>query len=332
MKPFLLSVILFFCLPPTHAQTTLDDYRRDVIEYSRRLKVAAAGSDAAAETVGQARTGYLPRLSLDGNFTATVHHYDGVERWNFSVLPQLVQVVYGGGAVRAAYRQAELGYDIALCDEEFTRLDVRYTAEYTYWNLSAMALYAASMRQYVSIIRSLKEVVDRRFGADHRAFVRYRGDHAEHAHDAAVFFVRQRRRPAHLGLIVLGVAFDVVDDVERLEYAFGPDLFGRKFARYAYLEALGTQALLLHNHQGRHSRTFGCGIEQQGLGIHLPAVGTVFGHEFRIPGQLQRYFFNHMAEFLLNNALRARIVPYCRIPAVSAGSRRGAASGLLSGC
>ena len=163
MKPFLLSVILFFCLPPTHAQTTLDDYRRDVTEYSRRLKVAVAGSDAAAETVGQARTGYLPRLSLDGNFTATVHHYDGVERWNFSVLPQLVQVVYGGGAVRAAYRQAELGYDIALCDEEFTRLDVRYTAEYTYWNLSAMALYAASMRQYVSIIRSLKEVVDRRF-------------------------------------------------------------------------------------------------------------------------------------------------------------------------
>ena len=162
MKPFLLSVILLFCLP-SHAQTTLDDYRRDVTEYSRRLKVAAAGSDAAAEAVGQARTGYLPRLSLDGNFTATVHHYDGVERWNFSVLPQLVQVVYGGGAVRAAYRQAELGYDIALCDEEFTRLDVRYTAEYTYWNLSAMALYAASMRQYVGIIRSLKEIVDRRF-------------------------------------------------------------------------------------------------------------------------------------------------------------------------
>lgn len=113
--------------------------------------------------MGQARTGYLPRLSLDGSFTATVHHYDGLERWNFSVLPQLVQTVYGGGAVRAAYKQAELGYDIALCDEEFTQLDVRYAAEYTYWNLSAMELYAASMRQYVNIIRSLKEVVDRRF-------------------------------------------------------------------------------------------------------------------------------------------------------------------------
>ena len=119
MKPFLLSVILFFCLPPTHAQTTLDDYRRDVIEYSRRLKVAAAGSDAAAETVGQARTGYLPRLSLDGSFTATVHHYDGVERWNFSVLPQLVQTVYGGGAegVRAYVDKlrAELTDTMAMC-------------------------------------------------------------------------------------------------------------------------------------------------------------------------------------------------------------------------
>ena len=36
MKPFLLSVILLFGLP-SHAQTTLDDYRRDVTEYSLSL-------------------------------------------------------------------------------------------------------------------------------------------------------------------------------------------------------------------------------------------------------------------------------------------------------
>ena len=162
MKNYLiLSALLAFV--PVAAQTSLGDYRQAVTEYSWELKVAASKSDAASETMGQARTGYLPRLSLDGSFTATVHHYDGLERWNFSVLPQLVQTVYGGGAVRAAYKQAELGYDIALCDEEFTQLDVPYAAEYTYWNLSAMELYAASMRQYVNIIRSLKEVVDRRF-------------------------------------------------------------------------------------------------------------------------------------------------------------------------
>lgn len=162
MRRFLLiPALLFFA--SAAAQTTLDDYRRAVTDYSWQLKAAAARSDAAAEMMGQAYTGYLPRLSLDGSFTATVHRYDGVERWTFNVLPQLVQTVYGGGAVRAAYEQAELGYGIALCEEEFTQLDVRYTADHTYWNLSAMRLHAASMREYVHIIRSLKEVVDHRF-------------------------------------------------------------------------------------------------------------------------------------------------------------------------
>lgn len=117
MKNYLILSALLAFVPAT-AQTSLGDYRQAVTEYSWELKVAASKSDAASQTMGQARTGYLPRLSLDGSFTATVHHYDGVERWNFSVLPQLVQTVYGGGAVRAAYKQAELGYDIALCDED----------------------------------------------------------------------------------------------------------------------------------------------------------------------------------------------------------------------
>lgn len=187
MKNYLTLSLLAFCFPAV-AQTSLDDYRQAVAEYSWELKVAASRSDAAAETMGQARTGYLPRLSLDGSFTATVHHYDGIERWNFSVLPQLVQTVYGGGAVRAAYKQAELGYDISLCDREFTLLDVRYTAEYTYWNLSAMELYAASMRRYVSIIRSLKEVVDRRFAEGYIA----KGD---------VLMIEARLSEAQYGLV-----------------------------------------------------------------------------------------------------------------------------------
>lgn len=150
-------------IPSVTAQITLDDYRADVASYSRQLKIAASGSEEAFEALGQARTGYLPRLSLDGSFTKTFHRYEGIEPWTFSVLPQLVQTLYGGGSVRAGVRQAELGYDIALCEEAFTRLDVRYAADYAYWNLSAVDLYAASMREYVSIIRSLKQIVDRRF-------------------------------------------------------------------------------------------------------------------------------------------------------------------------
>lgn len=159
----LFSILVLSGSLPVWAQTSLLDYRSSVAEYSWQLKIAASKSDEAAERMGQARTGYLPRLAMDGSFTKTFHRYEGVETWTFGVLPQVVQTLYGGGAVRAAAEQAELGYGIALCDEEFSRLDVRYAADYAYWNLSAAEIYAASMRQYVAIIRSLKEVVDRRF-------------------------------------------------------------------------------------------------------------------------------------------------------------------------
>lgn len=148
---------------PLAAQTPLDDYRQTVVDYSWQLKAAAARSEAAVQTLGQARTGYLPRLAMEGSFSANVHHYDGVEHWTFSLLPQLVQTVYGGGSVRAGVDYAAAGYDAALCDEEFSRLQVLYAADYAYWNLSALNLYAAAMRQYVALIVSLKEVVDWRF-------------------------------------------------------------------------------------------------------------------------------------------------------------------------
>lgn len=162
MKRFFFLLFASFSLPLA-AQTPLEEYRQAVIGYSLQLKAAAARSQAAGQTLGQARTGFLPRLAMEGSFTATVHHYDGIKQWTFGVLPQLVQVVYGGGSVRAGVDHAEAGYGIALCEEEFSRLEVRYAADYAYWNLSALDLYTAAMRQYVALILSLKEVVDRRF-------------------------------------------------------------------------------------------------------------------------------------------------------------------------
>ncbi len=153
-------------LEPHYSDTlriSVAEYREAVLTYSRRLKSAAAQSREAVEHMRRARTGFLPRLSAAGSFAVAARRFDGAERWTFGVEPQLVQTIYGGGAARAAYRQAELGYGIALCDEEFTRSEVRYAAEYAYWNLSAMNLFAEAVRRYVAIIRSLKEVVDRRF-------------------------------------------------------------------------------------------------------------------------------------------------------------------------
>ncbi|WP_299219611.1 TolC family protein [uncultured Alistipes sp.] len=158
-----LALLLVALRASGQAPVALDDYCAAVDAYSRQLKIAAARSDEASEELGRARTGRLPRLTLDGNFTAVTRNAAGGKLWTFDLGPQVVQTLYGGGGVGAAIDGAELGYDAARSDEEFTRSEVRYAAEYAYWNLSAMRLYVASMREYVGVIRSLKRVVDRRF-------------------------------------------------------------------------------------------------------------------------------------------------------------------------
>lgn len=162
MKRIFPFFLLCLSALPAAAQIALDDYRRDVEEYSRLLRMAAARTEAAVQTAERARTDFLPRLSLDGSFAVAARRTDGVERWTFGVLPQIVQTLYGGG-VRAEYRRARLGTDAARSDEAFTRLDVRYAADYAYWNLSSLEAFAAARREYVEIIRSLKRIIDRRF-------------------------------------------------------------------------------------------------------------------------------------------------------------------------
>ena len=164
MKSLLsILILLLGAVAPLFGQTTLEEYRTDVAAYSRTLKMASAASRAAAGEAAAARTGLLPQLSLAGNFSWAFRCREDAEQWTFGVLPQLVQTLYGGGGVRAAARQAAIGRDIALCEEEFSRLEVRYAAEYAYWSLSAVELYAEAMREYVALIRSLREVVNRRF-------------------------------------------------------------------------------------------------------------------------------------------------------------------------
>ncbi len=163
LLPLLLLVLLLAARIPLRGQTLLDDYRRDVLRYSRALKMAASASRAAGERLAVARTGYLPRLSLDGSFSVAMRRSEGAKPWSFGVRPSWCRrsTVAGRSARRSTRRRS--GDDIALCDEEFTRFEVCYSAEYTYWNLSAMEEFAASMRSYVGLIRSLKEVVDYRF-------------------------------------------------------------------------------------------------------------------------------------------------------------------------
>jgi outer membrane protein TolC len=163
MKRYIMTAAFVATILTAQAQITLDEYRSRVMEYSWELKSRNSQSEEARENVGRAKTGFLPSLAANGSFSMQFRHIEGVRRWDFSLQPQIIQTLYAGGAVRAAWKGAKLDYDIALCNEAFAMLDVRYAADYTYWTLSAMSQYLESVQRYINIIRSLKELVDARF-------------------------------------------------------------------------------------------------------------------------------------------------------------------------
>ena len=159
----MLMIAALFVAFGAKAQLSLAEYRESVLNYSWRLKICDSQSHEARENMGRAKTGFLPSLAVNGSFGLQFRGVEGVRRWDFSLQPQIIQTLYGGGSVRAAMKGATLDYDIALCNEAFALLDVAYAADHTYWTLSAMGLYLESVRRYVEIIRSLKALVDARF-------------------------------------------------------------------------------------------------------------------------------------------------------------------------
>lgn len=158
----LFSALLLGALS-AEAQISLSAYRDSVAGYDWRVKNAAVEADRNYEIMRQEYTSFLPRVSASGSFAKTFHRMGDNELWSFSLQPRIVHTVYGGGGVKAAYRRAASGYESALFDEEFTRLEVRYAADFAYWGLSAQALFLRAVEEYVSIIESLYRVVERRF-------------------------------------------------------------------------------------------------------------------------------------------------------------------------
>lgn len=142
---------------------TIGEYRRAVVDYSHTLRIARTATLSAEQQSELSRTGMLPHLDASGRFAVDMRGHEGIEPFSFSLQPTVVQTVYAGGGVRAAYRRDRLGADAALCEEFFTMIEVVYAADYAYWNLAATIDALRVAHQYVDIIRSLKSVIVTRF-------------------------------------------------------------------------------------------------------------------------------------------------------------------------
>lgn len=162
VKIFLIFVAAVTCLK-VQAQISIEEYRSIVLERSLELQNAEAQSEKLLSESAKQRTAFLPSLSASGSFTTDFKRSDGADLWGFSVEPRIEQTIYAGGGVRAAYRQALTRYAGSLQDGEQVALDVRFAADNAYWMVSAMQLYQAATEEYVSLIRSLYDVVQERY-------------------------------------------------------------------------------------------------------------------------------------------------------------------------
>lgn len=159
-------IILFFAVVASvaaQAQISIDEYREQVLSRSLELMNTRAESEKLLSASEKARTDFLPSLSVGGEFTTGFRRSGDADLWGFSITPRVQQTLYAGGGVRAAYRQALARYGASLNDEEQLALEVRFAADDAYWMVSAMQLYRAATVEYVSLIRSLYDVVQERY-------------------------------------------------------------------------------------------------------------------------------------------------------------------------
>lgn len=163
MRKTILLIAVIMAITPSWAQISLQAYRDSVYRASTELLNAAEEIAKAESLVQKEKTGFLPSLSADASFT-TGFRRDGDNRlWGFSLTPQLSQKIYAGGGVRAALSQARSSREVAIYDELYERLTMRYEADYAYWQVSATQLYLAATESYVEIIKSLYRVVQERY-------------------------------------------------------------------------------------------------------------------------------------------------------------------------
>ncbi|MFI3332975.1 MAG: TolC family protein [Rikenellaceae bacterium] len=159
------QLIILFALMPVvaTAQISIVEYRNMVIEYSYTLKKNDIAIDYATALYQVKRTDFLPSLTISGEFSEQFRDLDNQEQWNFSMQPQISQTIYNGGSVRATAQKAALAVEAAKADRRYSLLEICYTADYAYYDLMAKGSYRDAVVEYVSIISSLKRVVELRY-------------------------------------------------------------------------------------------------------------------------------------------------------------------------
>jgi outer membrane protein len=123
---------------PEAKEMTLDDCVRRALKVNPRILDAEEGVAKAEGSIGEARSGFLPQLSLSGlyNFaeksqmvqfpgpTGQLEEFELDFTLDYALNASLSQPIYTGGAATSSYRISRYGKDIAQADLERAKADL----------------------------------------------------------------------------------------------------------------------------------------------------------------------------------------------------------------
>lgn len=184
MKKTILYILSFvFVFFPgceaTRAQAAPEDttcidhtiYQQRVLSYSKEIMQSTEQKIAMSNAMKFAKTNFLPRLDFSGQAQYRINDYNmdfagyalDMAHESYTLGAQLSQVIYNGGAVKNAYRAAQIKDSIAGKTEELTWQNIIYAAQVNYWSTVAKKELYLTMCRYVEIISSLADVLKIRY-------------------------------------------------------------------------------------------------------------------------------------------------------------------------
>lgn len=163
---FLLCQLLL--TPLLAQQSKVEDYVKEVYDYSLTIKSASETSSAAQYALKQAQRNFYPRLDAALSATYALKEYSfmpgiSLEPFNGYVGLTLSQNVYSGSLVRNSAALADVASQMAEYSELLVAENVILAASSMYWMLVAANAYVDVATQYLDLIASNYDLLKIKF-------------------------------------------------------------------------------------------------------------------------------------------------------------------------
>ena len=151
---------------------TYDNFEKNVLDYSQTLKQSVAKQVAMKKAMQVAKTGFLPSVDANGNYSYRMNDYEmpfgddisiPMKHDAYSAGFSVMQPVFAGGSILYNYKGQKIQNNIAEQSIELTKDNVILAAENSYWGAAAQKEMFQVMTRYSEIVGYLLKVLQDRY-------------------------------------------------------------------------------------------------------------------------------------------------------------------------